>query len=553
MKWTEDRLRTKFSEKVREERKAEGLDPDVCPTQDWLRSHGYSGIEGWCRRNDMTLTEALQDICGFDPRPQKPLNVNHAKSRRLLEEWFEKEQNLFHNWGDTRVADARTHIRTLAEIAYEEFGSTNLLRVVDDSTQEPQLLTDLFTGLSRRLESQGAQSNYTRSLERWAEYLITMNVIEDHKVGKMRNLMSYTYERRSPEHNLEPEQIRRCWEACEDDLQYKALLIMLTTAGIRRAEPTDIKVNQLRLDREDPYIVFDEDRKTGVATVPIMAGVNVIEAWIDELKNQEWWDGEWLFPSKKSEDGSRPPGWVNNVIDELMKSADVQFPDGKVPTPKDFRSFWYSRYMGARQAWLNELDRVAEEQGVESGEIINTHYLNDEPERDHFRRFAESYFSAVFGEHLTHGFNAITELRREERDEPTQKAIDDYMGDVTDTITEDQENNHEDVHKSPIIMEPISRWMRTRLSVEHKAACASNNLEHYPPPPSRAGGLGLLLVAWAALFGTLWGLTGVFYYNPLSGNLTVSPSVSIGILVGFILILFDLPKFEAPNLSLSNR
>ena len=95
MRWTEERLRTRFPGKVREERRAEGLDPDVRPTQEWLRDHGYSGIEGFARRNDMSVTEVLEDICGFDPRPSKPLEIDHAETRRLVEEWLEVEQDIF--------------------------------------------------------------------------------------------------------------------------------------------------------------------------------------------------------------------------------------------------------------------------------------------------------------------------------------------------------------------------------------------------------------------------------------------------------------------------
>lgn len=308
MRWTEDKLRTKFPAKVREERRAEGLDPDVCPTQEWLRDHGYSGIEGFARRNDMSVTEVLEDICGFDSRPPKPLNIDDAETRRLVEEWLKDEQDTFKQWGDSRIQDARTHFRTLAEVAYDELGSTNLLRLVrSESPTDVHLIMRLFSGLDSHMETQGAQSNYTRSLERWAEYLTLLEEIEDHKISEVRKMMGYSYERKSPEHTLKPKQIRKCWRATET-LEEKTLLVILTASGTRRAEPTDIETSRLRLDRHDPYIVFDEDRKTGAATVPIMAGVEVIKAWLNELEELEHWNGKWLFPSKKSRDGSRPPG-----------------------------------------------------------------------------------------------------------------------------------------------------------------------------------------------------------------------------------------------------
>lgn len=548
MHWTEDRLRTQFPAKVREERRAEGLDPDVRPTYDWLRDHGYSGIEGFARRNDMSVTEILEDICGFEPPPPKPLGIDDPETRRLVEEWLDAEKDIFNQWSASRVADARTHIRKLAEVAYEDLGSTNLFRLVDGaSREESRLLIRVFSGLAQRLESEGGQANYTRSLQRWAEYLSVMEEIEDHKVGEVRTMMGYTYGRRSPEHVLDPQQVRDCWKVCDGTLEYQALLVILAAAGNRRAEPTDAEVDQLRLDREDPYIVFDEDRKTGAATVPIMAGVEVIEAWIKKLEQKDWWDGKWLFPSKKSNDGSRPPGWVNDVIEELVTDAGVEFPDGEEPTPKHFRSFWYNHYISARQAWLTELARLAKEQGVESAEIIDKHYLIDQPERDHFRRFAEAYFEAVFGEDLIHGFDAVAEVRDEERDDVVQMAIDDYMDTVRSEL-EDASGEQDDnpTYESPAATDPISAWTRVRLSVEHAAAASSDALDGYPPSRKRSATIAAGLFCWAAAAGVVWGLSGAFHIDPIARTVTASPGTVIGLAIGFAMIVADVPDLGAP-------
>ena len=544
MRWTEDKLRTQFPAKVREERRAEGLDPDVRPTQEWLREHGYSGIEGFARRNDMSVAEVLEDICGFDPRQPMPLEIDHAETRRLVEEWLEVEQDVFNQWGDRRVQDARTHFRTLADVAYDELGSTNLLRLVRSAPPtDVDLIMRLFSGLASHMETQGAQSNYTRSLERWADYLALRDEIEDHKIGEVREMMGYTYERRSPEHNLEPQQIRKCWRATET-LEEKTLLVILTAAGTRRAEPTDIETDQLRLDRHDPYIVFDVDRKTGAATVPIMAGVEVIEAWLDRLEEIDHWDGKWLFPSKKSRDGSRPPGWVNDTIEEIVKRAGVTFPDGEVPTPKSFRSFWYNHYISARQEWLAQVEMLADEQGVASSEIIDLHYLTAKGERDHFRKFAQSYFAAVFGKEMVHGIEGVLEAREEERDDVVQKAIDDYI----DTVRADLEDASSDegddtVHESPA-GDPVSVWTRARLRVEHTSAAASDKLGNYPPSPKRTAAIAAGLGAWAVIFGAFWGLAGVFTINPITGDVTAAPGAVIGLVLGLLFVVTDLPDFD---------
>lgn len=534
-------LRTKFPAKVREQRRAEGYDPDIRPTQEWLRDHGYSGIEGFARRNNMSVSEVLEDICGFEPPPEKPLNIDHVETRQSVEAWLEKESDVFHQWGDARVQDARTHFRTLAKVAYDELGSTNLLRLLRaDSPADTDLIIRLFSGLDSHVKTQGAQSNYTRSLEKWADYLEIREEVENHKVGKIREQMGYTFERKSPEHNLKPKQIRKCWHATES-LEEKALLIILAAAGTRRSEPTDTEVSQMRLDQDDPHILFDDDRKTDAATVPIMAGAEVIEAWIEEIKTKDHWDGKWLFPSKKSRDGSRSSGWVNNTIERIVKRASVTFPDGEEPTPKSFRSFWYDHYADARQAWLDSLKSLADEQGVSSAKIIDLHYMTDKGERDHFRKFAQSYFSAAFGEELVHGYDGVREAREEERDEYVQKAIDDYMDDLRVELPDANSDEEDDeTHKSPVA-DPVSAWTHARLRIEHKAAAASDTLENYPPSPKQTAAIGVGLFCWAAFFGVIWGAKGLFYIDPIAGTITTTPGTIIGLALGFALIVADVP------------
>jgi len=552
MKWTEERLRTRFPARVREERRKEGLDPDVCPTREWLRDHGYGGIEGYARRNDKSVSEVLQDVCGFEPRGPKPLGIDHTETRRLINEWLQVEDGVFNQWSDARIGDARTHIRTLADVAREELGSSDLLRLArEPSPTDVNLLIQLFAALGNRLETEGAQSNYTRTLERWADYLALKDEIDGHKIGDVRNMMGYTFERKSPEHYLDPQQVRECWRAAET-LEEQALLVMLASSGIRREEPTSRKVSDLRLDRDDPYIVFDDDRKTGAATVPLMAGVEVLEEWLDELETLDYWDGEWLFPSKKSQDGSRPAGWVNETIAEIVERADVTFPDGEQPTPKSFRDFWYNHYLSARQAWLTEVETLADEQGVSSAKIIDLHYLTAKGERDHFRKFAQSYFSAAFGDTLTHGIEGVIEAREEERDDVVQTAINDYMDEIrteleaasSDVDHSEGSEDDEPMHESPAAGDPVSAWTRARLRVEHTAAAASDKLDGYPPSPKRAAAITGGLAVWAMFFGAIWGLTGVFSINPLTGDVSAAPGAVIGILLGFGYILTNLPELD---------
>jgi integrase len=552
LKYTDEKVRTKISALIREDLEDQGLDPDVRPTQKWLRDNGYSGIEGYARRNDMTVTEVLEEMCGFDPPGPKPLGINHGPTKQSIKAWLDFEDEISYQWDDSRIDDARSHIRKISSVSAEALGTSNLFCLLEgDDEATSQKILQLFYALREELD-QGSQSNYTYTLERWANFLEATNRIEDHSIGDIRELMGWSFKRRSPEHHLRIGQVRDLWQARES-LEEAALLTILASTGGRRREPTDIKVSQLRLDRADPYIVFGEERKTGPGTVPIMAGAEIIEKWIEKLKTREWWDGEWLFPSKKSEDGSRPKGWVNRVIDDIAERADVTFPDDSKITPKHFRSFWYTHYAEARQAWLTELDRLAKKQGVSSGEVIDKHYLSDQAGRDHFRRFVESAFEPIFGDGV-HGIDAVAEKRAEERDSDVNRKLKSY---VESQVADEIAANNDSSHESPAAIEPVSPWVKAKLLADHAAYAASEKLDNYPPSRWQATKLTVIGLVWAIAFGLIWAWQNVLYINPFTGSYHITSGAAIGLVFGMVYIfiqireLLDLPikRIEIPQLN----
>lgn len=434
MKYTEETLRTKIQAKIREELEAQGLNPDIRPKHQWLRDNGYGGIEGFARRNDMTASEVLIEICGFDDRDRKSLGINHTETLRVVEEWFNCENEVAYQWGVNRVSDARTHIRVIAQITREKLGMTNLLKLVrGDAETATNMLFQIFSGLAQRLETQGAQSNYTRTLARFAKYVCVREGIppEKNHIKRVRNFMGYSYERKSPEHGLSPTQLYKCWEQAEqieDDierLKVKTVLVLLAGSGVRRGEVVLLTTEHLRLDRDDPYIVFGEERKSGPGLTSIMAGVEIIESWIEYLESCDDWDGKWLFPSTQSGTAYRDESFVNDVIDDLVNKAGIEFADGEKPTPKDFRSFWYELYYEARDTYLSHLEYLADEQGVSSAEVIDKHYMRDKHARDHFRKFAQAYFEEAFGSDHLHGINEVRKHREE--DEEAQLVLNEFV------------------------------------------------------------------------------------------------------------------------------
>lgn len=98
-----------------------------------------------------------------------------------------------------------------------------------------------------------------------------------------------------------------------------------------------------------------------------------------------------------------------------------------------------------------------------------------------------------------------------------------------------------DFDNAPAVLEPISPALRRRLREERDAATASDEVE-YPLPPARAAALCLGLLSVAVVAGIVWGMTGVFYIDPVGREVHATPGTAIGLVLGFGLILRDVPE-----------
>ncbi len=433
MKWTEEYVRRQFPARVRELRQQEGLRPDEKPTHEWINNHGFSGIQGYASRVGKTVDEVLLEECEFDERSCKPLPGHHAETKRLVNEWLEKEDESFQRWDDTTVTDARTHIRKLLEISMEQLGSDNLLRPARASKQEGvQLVEKLFTGLNEHLESSGARYNYGTSLSSFYRYLVTYDEADHNPAEVLLPRMGWKYERQSPAYELTPSQVRNCWEATES-LQEKVLLLMLAAAGLR---PDDTTIPDARddvvLERGRAHIRLEKARKNGPGKVALMAGREYVDVYLEELAQRDDWNGK-LFPSEQSASGARTTAWIRSQVDQIVTRADVTFPDGSKPTPKHFRAFWYNEFVAARQAFMSQVQWVADEQGSSSAKIAEQHYLNDHASREHFRRFAQSRFEAAFPTDIVTSPSEFRKRRKAAQDDD-QTTLDSWTG-VTGPIS----------------------------------------------------------------------------------------------------------------------
>ena len=423
-RWTDTYVRERFSARVREQLRAEGKDPEIKPTYEWLRQHGYSGIQGYAARNNSTVDEILINVCGFRKAEHKPLPVNHVETKKLIEQWLSDEDIEFSRWNDVSVSNARSHLRKLLQISRNELGSTNLLRPARAPPGKNVRLTlDLMRGLNNNLESEGARYNYASTLSDFYEYLTMIGEADSNPLEMVLPRMGWTYSRSGPGEILKPAQVRQCWDSTEN-LVEQIIVLTIAGAGARTGDLQIINaVEDIRLELADPVIIYGENRKNGPGVVPLLAGHQYYEAYIEQLEENGY---EVLLPSDQSQDGTRSGKWIRDTVEDIVDRAEVRLPDGSKPTPKHFRRFWFNEYLSAYEAYISIVERVASDQGSVSAAIVDKHYLANHRSRDHFRRFAESHFESAFPADIMLSYEEIIEAREDNSKENQQSTLRDF-------------------------------------------------------------------------------------------------------------------------------
>lgn len=392
-RWTEEFVERRFPEIVAEKRKAEGRNPDVKPTYQWLSDHGLLGVRGYAERNGKTVDEVLIEEAGFQPRQTRSLPGSHAETINLVREWLTDEDQVFSRVTD--VGDIRTHISRVMEMAKEALGSVNLVRLGREPADVAVRNTiDIFEQMNRELESQGARYNYASTLVSFLDHLEMLEEIDGHPVDEVLARTNWTYDRQGGKRQLTPDQVAACWEAAETPEQH-ALVVTMAFCGLRPKDVTIVERENVFLDRSDPRIEFDSERKNGSGNTVILAGVEFLDDYFSYL-DAEWddWKGA-LFPSNRSADGTRSTRWIADQIDEVTSRASVTLDDGSQPTPKYFRQFWYAGYNRAASKYLDRVDMISDDQGSSDPEVVTYHYLPERQQRDHFRQYAQHYFEAA--------------------------------------------------------------------------------------------------------------------------------------------------------------
>jgi len=147
--------------------------------------------------------------------------------------------------------------------------------------------------------------------------------------------------------------------------------------------------------RRRPHIAF-ESRKNGPGEVSVLFGLDILDSRIDELGEDETWDG-YLFPSPQGQIPHVTRDTIRNWFKKLASEADL--PDrieGERPSPQLCRRFWYDTYTAVLEGVLEGVEEIAAEQGSSDPQVVMQNYLSDSRSRQLRREFMREQLMGIF-------------------------------------------------------------------------------------------------------------------------------------------------------------
>lgn len=397
-KWTEYYMRNRFPEIVREQRREQGLNPEEKPTHRWIRKNGHRQFLRRVRELEYSPDEFLLNECGFE-EPSKEMPCTDPELRAEVEDWLNYEDNVNERINEDSVGDARCHLRRVMEISQEYVGTGNLLRYGrGDRGTCTSRAKQLMRGLKKEFDNSGTRSNYVTTFRDFIQAKRTEHVIDYDMITPLVENNGWTHERSRPEYVPSASLVKSYYEACET-LTEQMVILLLAGCGLR---PSDTEREDLRelfvLESENPHLAFSNERKNGVAKVPIIVGLPVIYEYISKIKSDPEYEGG-VFPSDDRDCNSRDPQWIRDTVERIGERTDVTMGNGQKPTPKDFRQFWYTKFLSAWNEWMDECDKTGNMQGTSSDLSVNT-YAIDAPWFDTYRRYVQPIMDEAFPKNM---------------------------------------------------------------------------------------------------------------------------------------------------------
>ncbi len=199
----------------------------------------------------------------------------------------------------------------------------------------------------------------------------------------------------SPTPSLSATHIRKLMQAAGTTLE-QLLVVALAGWGLRASEVAALHVSQFHRDVPEvhvPFVTF-ESCKNGPGEVSLRYGMDVLNARIDELAEDETWTG-YLFPSSQGKTLYVTRDTIRNWFQSLASKAGLpERIGGERSSPQLCRRFWYGTYT----AVLEVVDEIAAEQGSSDPRVVMQNYLSESRSRRVRRDFMREQLDEAFGE-----------------------------------------------------------------------------------------------------------------------------------------------------------
>lgn len=381
--------------------RADGYDPhEEHPPYRWLVENGYSGMIRSLRRDHgLTPTEFYIDVIGIEPDDEPYWPDVDEETEEALDRFVDNELRKRRGHPETTVTTVRSRLKRYVSTYVDLHERGDLVGRVRDRSEESderRRVMAVFDILDEELTTDASTYKYVEAATDWYDYLELDEAIAVFnpatRVAKRLRLRRGKPDNRA----LEPDQVGELYERCLNDRE-QLVVLGLAGWGLRTSEVASLHVDQIYLDPDDddrPYLAFEE-RKNGPGTVSLLVGVEVLQHRLDELAGRDDWSG-YLFPSTQSTTGHRSPDTIRRRFSDVADRADV-FVDGRRPTPKMGRRFWYSHYTEAMRQLLKRLEGIAEDQGSSSAGVVLENYLSEADRRRQRRDAMASALEDAFG------------------------------------------------------------------------------------------------------------------------------------------------------------
>ena len=358
------------------------------PTATWVDDNGYGGLRSALKRShNRTFKEFLTDDVGVDTESDDDSIdswVRDDETAAAIAAYFRprERRDLL---AESTIASKRSRIKRWVRSYRRVHGHDRLLEAASDPNREPQerqRCREVLAQVEERYSTDASRLKFLSSIRSIYAWLQTEGYVEFNPVDGAQS--EFEWSRETPDNPaLSAQQVSRLY-ATATSLADQLLVVGLAAWGLRVGELSSLHRSQLALDDDDPHIVFEE-RKNGPGTVAILYGRRAVEDRIVELSDGNSWNG-YLFPSSQSQSGHRASGTLRRRFRRLAETADVTV-DGERPAPKMGRRFWYQRYSDAVTDVMQQLSKIADDQGSSSESVVWQNY-HDEASRRQLRREA---------------------------------------------------------------------------------------------------------------------------------------------------------------------